>query len=261
LKNYFNIKVLPFLKKYCNLQVLPFLTMGLCGLGLALRIWLFSGGVDAKGLIILWHPANLLCWALPFLAVAVQWLCLWDGVPDMSYSALFPKSVSAAAGCVLGAAGIVLFCLKDIQTYPGTNYPEIVALVVGILSAAALLLSAFCRYKGLRPTPVLRAIPCLFFMLHIVCRHQVWSLEAQPQIYCFDIVLNVLLLLTCYCRAALDAKKPLRRRCLLLQQVTTVVCFMCVPGQDRFVYLALAGWLLLDTPVLISPRAMWRNQR
>ena len=249
------------MKKYCNLQVLPFLTMGLSGLGLALRLWLFNGATDVQGLISLWHPANVLCWALPFFALTVQWLCLQDDMPDMNYNAIFPKSVSAAAGCLFGGAGIILFCVRDMQSYAGTNYPEVVALVIGILSAVSLLFLGFCRYMGLRPTPVLRALPCLFFMLHTVCRHQVWSMEPQPQIYCFDIVLNVLLLVTCYCRTALDTKQTLHRSYLLIQQITTVVCFMCIPGQDRLVYLVLSAWLLLDTPALISPSALWRKQQ
>ena len=56
------------MKRTLSPMLLPRLILGLGGIGLVLRIWLYGTGIDDRGLLVVWHPAGIL---LTLLAMAV----------------------------------------------------------------------------------------------------------------------------------------------------------------------------------------------
>ena len=64
------------MNKLCKPSYLPVVTLSAGCLGLALRIWLFLGGTDEKGLLLSSHPANALIFILTalFLGYLFFWL-------------------------------------------------------------------------------------------------------------------------------------------------------------------------------------------
>ena len=59
------------MKKYLKPATLPWFVLITGGMGIALRFWLLSSGVDAKGLLKSGHPAIILLWILTVITAGV----------------------------------------------------------------------------------------------------------------------------------------------------------------------------------------------
>lgn len=232
--------------------MLPWLTLGLGGLGLALRSWLYATGIDGKGLLSASHPANYLIWLLTVAAVVILALCLRFDLPGGTYQKLFPRSAATLVGCCIGALGIVVSSIVELTALEKPDYAAVAALVAGILAGASLVYLGLCRLKGIHPSVLFRAVVCVYFMLHLVSQYRNWSSEPQLQEYFFQLMASVLLMMCAYHRAAMDADKHLLRRYLFTHQLGLFFCCTAMVGHNRLFYLAMAIWTLLDDCAIVS---------
>ena len=95
------------MKKIFKPTILPIFTLAAGAIGFVLRLWLFLGGTDAKGLLVPNHPAGILCFVLTAIVLAFAALCSRQLAPLSSYKKLFPPRLLAGIGCFAAGAGIL----------------------------------------------------------------------------------------------------------------------------------------------------------
>lgn len=239
-------------------KLLPWLTLGAGGIGLALRVWLFSLR-DSKGLLPAGHIADVLTFVLTAAFMAVLFLCVQPLGPISRYSRLFPASPVRAVGCGLGGAGILYAAIRDVS---GSGALGIAALVVGIGAAAALAYAAYCRLKGIHPTCLVHALPALYLMLHAVLQVRTWSSETQLSVYFFPLLAVIFLMITAYHYGVLDLKKSSRRWFVFCNQAALFCCCLSFNGNGGLFYMGMAAWMACDLCALSTrpPRHLARQE-
>ncbi len=221
--------------------------LALCAglVGIALRLWLFSTGVDEKGLLRSEHPANAACYILTALTFFAVFLCLGTVPKNVPYRGLFPPSPISAAGCWIAAAGIGFTVISDLPN--ATDTVAWVCNLLGLLSVAALAVLGFCRLKGRRPNPVCHSLVTLYLMLHLVCQYRHWNSETQVSTYFFRLLASVLLMLSTYQLATLDAGTGTPKKCLFFRYSALFFCCVAIWEESPVFYAAMALWILFDT--------------
>jgi hypothetical protein len=94
------------MKKYLQPKYVPPLALGGGVLGFFLRLWLFSTGVDEKGLLRQEHPAAAMVFLLTGLVLLGLYLCLRPLTGQGAYRRIFPTSPLAAKNSILPQTAI-----------------------------------------------------------------------------------------------------------------------------------------------------------
>lgn len=235
-----------------NPRVLPRLSLLTGCIGLALRIWLLNTGIDEKGLLNTVHPANILVFVLTaifllLLAAAAQPLTAMD-----KYAKLFPASPRRALGALLGGIGILYGGI--FMHLPLRGLLSVILLLLALLAAVAMVGTAFCRLKGLRPNFLLPTAITLYMMLHTVSECRNWNALSQVEEYFFPLMSCVFLLLTCYQNSLLNLQRGSRRQFVFFSQAALFFCLLSATSHTVF-YLCIAAWLALDLCSLRIPLA------
>ena len=228
------------MKKIADPKNLPLFTLSAGIVGLLLRLWLFTSGIDSKNLLITSHPAN----ALVFILTAIVIVVLFLGVRPLSavgrYRQLFPASSLGAGGCLAAAVGILVTNIRAVLSLQDTI--TVIVLVLGILASASLVALAVCRQKGKQPHFLLHTAVTVYLMLHLVAQYRHWSPEPQLQTYFFQLLACVFLMLTAYHSTVLDVQKGSRRWFVFFNQAALYCCLLSIAGENWLFYLTMAVW-------------------
>jgi hypothetical protein len=125
--------------------------------GMALQSWMFST-VDNQGLLLRGHISEVLSYLLLAVVAAVSFLVLKNLKSDGEYAQLFPRSVVAAVGSFLAAAGILFSAF----TPAAMGILRIAVRALGIIAGLALALGGCARFQGKRPNCLLYAAVAVF---------------------------------------------------------------------------------------------------
>ena len=169
------------MKRLLAPTLLPWITLAAGALGLLLRIWLYSTGIDETGLLIAGHPAEILIWLLTAGMMVLLWLSTSPLVAAPKYRFNFPRSVFDATGCGFAALGIGFTSAMEIMARSDTLTS--LTAIVGIFAAASLAALALMRFKGIQPGILFHVILCVYFMLRLVSLYRHWSADPQLQDY------------------------------------------------------------------------------
>ncbi len=233
------------MKKFLNPIFLPVVALGAGAIGLLLRLWHLSTGLDAKGLPIRGHAAEILLWLLTVVTMVLIFLMTRTLYGKKRYHHNFPPSLLGAIGSVAGALGIGLTSVTTL----GTNPVGIDAVCgwAGLVVFFLLVYLGFCRLKGLRPTASAHTLIALYLMLRLISFYRHWSADPILLDYCFQLLANVCLMLAVYQRAAFSAKMGRRHSYVFFALVGVYFCCLSlVTWEDITLYLALALWVLTD---------------
>lgn len=228
---------------------LKYLILGAGGLGLALRVVLYSTGIDEKGLLISGHWAGTALWLLTALAAAALILLTGPIQGPERYQDAHPVSFTAGLGCFALSAGILITTLSEMSASSG-NISLIVRLL-GFASIAAASFIGFCRIVGAIPHSLCHATVCLYFALRMVSQYQNWSSDPQLQDYIFYLSAYVALMLTGYHHAAFDAQMGSHRALWALSLGAVYLCCLSLKGTaDTALLLAAAVWAFTNLTAL-----------
>lgn len=228
---------LPFQNKH-----LPLITLGAGIIGMLLRIWYLTS-TDAKGLLPAFHLADTFCYIIFAIGLAVILLTVRQLPNEGKYHRLFPASIRRCVGCAVGALTILFTSLYDVIHKASLSLP---ALILGVFAAASLLLLAFCRYKGSRPTAFLLLPPVVYLMFHAVIQARLWSSETQASVIFFPFMASIFLLIHAYFLAALTVRQKGLRQYVFFNQVTLLLCCISFSCNSRLFYMGMAAWVGLD---------------
>lgn len=213
----------------------------ICGaVGFLLRIWLFATGIDGNGLVLQQHPANALLFILTALVIVALFLCLRGLSGTPAYKQLFHPSIPAAAGCVAAAFGILVSAFGELPAV--NNRLTLICFVLSLAAAFCLMLIGVARLKGARPRFFLHGCVTVYLMIHLVSQYRVWSAEPQLQIYGFELLASVFLMLSTYQRTTLDAREGSRPVYLFFHYTALFLCCLAIYGDAPLFYLSMAVW-------------------
>ena len=205
-----------------------------------LRKCLYAFAVDQRGLLISGHPITLALWAVVILAAA---FLLWN-VRKMGGSNVYEDNFAPSSLAALGhgflAAGLLVTVLRNAPT--AGNVASLWK-VLGFLSVPAVTWAAISRAKGEKPFFGTHAVLCLFLLVHMVSRYQVWSGDPQLQNYLFQLLASVSLTLFSYYCAAFEADMGSRRMQLATGLMAVLLCTVALSGSEyRSLYLCGLIW-------------------
>ena len=153
-----------------------------------LRKCLYAFAVDQRGLLISGHPLSFALWAV--VAAAAVFLLWQVRKPEGSntYETAFAPSRLSAGACAVLAGSLLVTVLNHT---PALGNVAAAWKVLGFLSAPAVMWAGICRSKGRKPFFVVHGLLCLFLLIHMVSRYQVWSSNPQLQDYIFELLAAV----------------------------------------------------------------------
>lgn len=221
----------------------------LCGAaGMLLRLWLLLAGPDAKGLYPAHHPAWILLCVFSVLTAVFIWLMTRHTGNNRSYRSNFPPSVLGAAGSAIAAVGLAV---AGFTTLSDGDLLSMLAGILGLLSAAGLLLAAWNRYRGQRVHFVCHMLPCLFFAAYMFLMGRELGSEPETQRYLFRFFATIAMVPACYQLWAFDVNQGDRQKSLFWSLTAAYLCLVAMPGSTQWpMYLTAAIWLLTGLPVL-----------
>ena len=212
---------------------------------LVLRKTLYATAVDVKGLLPRYQPLEI---ALTVLTIGMLIRILLDARNQETsgdYEVFSAAGIPGAIGNLAAGAGI----LMTVQfAEPGMgSYLEIAWRFLGLAAPVCLLLAGIARLLGRKPFFLLHVVVCLFFVLHIVTRYQLWSGHPQMQAYVFSLLGAMALMFYGFYTAALEAGCGNYR---MMRGMGLAAIYLCLVELARSVcpWLYLGGicWVLLD---------------
>jgi len=128
-----------------NVKQLPLLCAGLGILTAVLRLMQASFGTDDKGLLILWHPLDLLVWAVTAAAVILVVLTVRKLDGSNLYADNFGPDAPAAIGCTALMGGIAAV----VSVAPNSFIRlDVIRMYLGLLALLALLRVGVCLIRA-----------------------------------------------------------------------------------------------------------------
>ncbi len=247
------------MKRYLQHKNLPWLTLICGGIGLLLQIWLLSTE-NSKGFITRWHISEILLVVLTVLFLLALLAATRSLTQGSKYSFNFPASRIGAAGTAIAAVGIAVLSGLELTAAPD-NLARICWLA-GLPSAIALVLIAYGRLKGRRPSVLLHAWLCVWLVLLLVCQYRSWSSDPQLEDYCYRLLALVFAMISVYHRATFGADFGRRSSYAFFCLGCVYFCCLSIAGPGgKLLYPCLGIWQLTDLCRLAPmPRRYRRNR-
>lgn len=213
--------------------------------GMLLRAWTFSKGIDEKGLCIRMHPSVVLTWILCALYAAAQLLLVRPIEPrKVRFERVFRASLPAALGTAVGAFGIVW---EEITVLSGSrDLLLVVTAVLGFAAAACMVYAALLRVGGKPPVKAAWILPTVYFLLRLASRYRQWSWEPQLSLLAFPVLASALLAISVYCKAAMGVGMDTRRQFLLATPSAAVLSLISAVGVNTVFHVCMAVWMLSE---------------
>ena len=220
---------------------LPFLVLGAGGVGLTLRVLLYTLGTDSRGLLPRYHALHVLALLLTLLVTAgLAWAVRPLGGSNR-YRKNVPASTPAAFADFCSAGWLLTAAFALLERAEGKL--DLALAGLAFLSVASLLVTGWCRLKGTRPFFGFHGILCVFLVLNLVCQYRNWSGNPQLPDYIFHIFACIFLTLTAYYRTAFDLGMGKRRIFLFCSLMAVYLCFLSLTGAgDGRFYFAGGVW-------------------
>ncbi len=239
------------MNKFMKTWALPLLCL-VCGLlGSLLQLWSLST-VDDRGLLLRGHISQTLSWLLTAGVLGLLFFFTRPLVEAPKYSYNFPVSLLGGLGSIVGAVGILLtfFHLLPSGQDPLTQTTAYLSL----LAASALVLSGYGRLWDQQFGILPHCAVCLWFLLLLICQYRQWSAQPQLQLYAFQLLATVFLMVSSFQRACFHAEMGSRRSYAFFRLAGIYFCLAALPGSEFWpLYLCAALWSVTDlcnlTPV------------
>lgn len=246
------------MKNYQTTKLLPWVT--LCGgiLGLALRLILNATEND-KGFVTRWHWSTIALVALTALFLAGIYVLTRPMRQANKFEFNFPASLFGGIGAALAAVGFGFTSITELLA--ARDLLTTVSAALGIVAALALLVVAYTRWQGKRPSMILHSLICAYLMVRLICMYRQWSSDPQLTDYAFELLALVCAMLAAYHRATFDANLGRRASFAFFSLAAVYFCFLGLGGENQpLLYGAVGLWLFADrcdlTPL---PREFWED--
>lgn len=240
------------MKQLLKPNILPWFTLVAGTLGMLLRIWLLTGGIDEKGLLVTDHPADILIFILTAVTIAVLFLCVRPLGSTPAYSQLFPLCTPALIGNGIAAAGIAVVAIRQLAGSQDTF--SLLSGIIGLVAAGSLAYLGWCRLKQLHPSFVFHGVITAYLMLYTITQYRSWSSESQVSLYFIPLLACICLMLSTYHRTALDANTGKRIWYVFFNQTALFFCMNSLWGKEWLFYAVMSLWTCTNLCSLSSDK-------
>lgn len=224
--------------------VLTLAVLSFAAIAMVLRRQLYTSAMDGKGLLLRFTPLEIALLILTVLVFLFLVLMLKNTSGSDRYEDCCRRSIPAALGHIAAAAGVFLTVRTGAAAMVGPL--SSVWNDLGLAAAVCLMLAGIARLLGKKPFFLLHAVPCLFFMVHVINHYQLWSSNPQMQDYLFALLGAMALALYSYYAAALEADAGSSR---MVVGTGLAAVFLCLTElawtQAPWLYLGGALWALM----------------
>lgn len=237
---------------------LPFLVLAAGGMGLTLRVMLYTLGLDVRGLLPRYHIFHVLCLVLTVCVGSALVLAARRLRGSGRYKANFPRSTVAALGTWAGSLWILTAAFTMLHRI--REPLDLVLAVLAFCAVGCMMVTGSCRFRGKRPNFLYNGLICVFYACNMVCQYRSWSGNPQLPDYIFHLFACIFLTLTAYYRSAFDLGQGRRGRFLLCDLMAVYLCFLSMvgAGDGRFYFgsglWALSNLCALEPPSRTAPR-------
>ena len=230
-------------------NILPYFTMGAGGLGLALRLWLFSA-TDEKNLLPAGHPADALLYILTGLTLGILFLATRQLTPRRIHkNALFRTSA-----CAYGLGGLGLLLAAVLNLSGSAVRLANMATAASFLGAVLLFFMAFLKFRHKRLPFWLHAGLTVVLMLDTVAQCQIWGAEPQLQAYFFPLLASVCLVLSAYHKTVFTAKQGDPKLLAFFSQSALFFCCLSLNAPQWPLYFGMLFWAAVQIYPCIRPK-------
>ena len=221
------------------------LIISLFGLAASLfQLWAL-GTADQNGLLTRGHFALALTWIITAGALGYLFYATRPLLHAPKYDYNFPPSLAGGIGSFLGAVGIFLTAYQLFNM--GDDLLIMAAGYGSLLAAGALIFSGYCRMQGKTFPVIPHCLICLWFLLLLICQYRQWSAQPQLQLYAFQLLATVFLMVSTYQRACFHASMGNRQSYTFFRLAATYFCIVALPGSEFWpLYLCTAIWSATD---------------
>lgn len=221
---------------------LPFIGLGAGILALLLRLWLFTTGIDNKGLVITEHPANAAGYIVLGIMMLALLLAVWPLKKSKASKVTFTPGIVPCVGAFAAGAGAFCTGILEMMAAPGTF--GLVAFILGLAAAVCFVYTGLARRKGETPSYYLHAVISFYFMFHILTQYRHWNTEPQLQHYFPQLMASAFLMITAYQRAALDHGTGKPADYYFFNYGALFFSCVAIVGDAPVFYLTMALWTL-----------------
>lgn len=222
------------MKRPFRKPLLPYFTMGAGGLGLALRLWLFSA-TDEKGLL----PAGHIADSALYILTAITLLVLFLAARSLAFRCRSSR-LSMTVSYGLGGLGLLACALLTFSA--GSVRLTGVATAAAVVGCVDLLCMAFMHGRGKQVPYWLTAILTVVLMLDTVAQCQVWGSLPQLQEYGFPLLASIFLILSAYQSTALAAGKGDPKLLAFFSQGALFLCCLSLNTPHWPMYFGMLFW-------------------
>ena len=230
-------------------SILPYFTMGAGGLGLALRLWLFSA-TDEKGLLPAGHFADTALYILTAITLLILFLATRE-LTSRPVNNRF-SHLGITISHVLGGLGLLACALLSFSA--GTVRLAEVATVTAVVGCVVLFCMALLHGCGKQVPYWLIAILTVVLMLDTVAQCQAWGSQPQLQEYGFPLLASVFLILSAYQSTALAAGKGNPKLLAFFSQSALFLCCLSLNTAHWPMYFGMLFWAAAQLYPCISTK-------
>lgn len=218
-------------------HILPFFTMGAGGLGLVLRLWLFSN-MDENKLLPVGHWTDAALYILSALTLGVLFLATRELTPRK----ISKKFVQISGTCAYAIGGLSLLLtavLNQPESHVRLSWLAVAASLVGGL---AMFYMAALKLARKRLPYWLPAILTVVLMLNAVTQCQIWGAVPQLQVYFFPLLASIFLILSAYHKTVFAAKQRNTRLLAFFSQGALFFCCLSLNTSQWPMYFGMMLW-------------------
>ena len=215
----------------------PFFTMGAGGLGLALRLWLFSAA-DENGLFPLNHPADYGLYILTAITLGILFLATRNLIPQR----LSKQFVSISGTCAYAVGGLCLILTALWKISTSSARLAWLAVAASVIGGLAMFFMAALKFSRKRLPYWLPAILTVVQMLDTVAQCQLWGAIPQLQSYFFPLLASIFLILSAYHKTKLAARQGNPRQLAFFSQGALFFCCLSLNTPQWPLYFGMLFW-------------------
>ena len=227
------------MKNPAKMDGLKYLILGAGGLGLVLRILLYTTGMDGRGLLVRGHWTATVLSILTVAVLLVLFLATRNAAETSAYEDAYPVSILRAVGAFAAMIGFGVTTVQEFATF--SSRLQLMVWLLGLCSALSMAIIGLFRLKGKKPPFLLHAAVCLYFALRMVVCYQQWSSNPQLQDYGYYLGAFLALMLASYQHAAFDAAMGKHRALWFCSLVAVYLCCLSLKGTTDTILLLGSG--------------------
>ena len=186
---------------------------------------------DQRGLLPIQHPANLLLWVLPILAI-LPLVFYYFKTPKADYRISIPLPIQAF-GCLFAGAAYLYHFLT-------VNTENNILSLLTLATAVSFLVIAGYRVVAKKPPLLFFAVISLSMMVLCFFAYRQWGQQTQLQKYLFPALAALFPALYSLEFCYMELPERNSKKAYILNQLALIATLCCITTENFFFYFCIS---------------------